>query len=82
MKKVSKVDEETALRLAILIRIGVLLNRHRSPRALPPVAAAGAKKSLSIAFPEDWLDEHPLTHADLEAEAKVLKKVGYDLVVS
>jgi len=66
------VDEETALRLAILIRIAVLLNRHRSPRALPPVAAAGAKKSLSIAFPEDWLDEHPLTHADLEAEAKVL----------
>ena len=76
------VDEETALRLAILIRVAVLLNRHRSPRALPPVAAAGAKKSLSIAFPEDWLDEHPLTHADLEAEAKVLKKVGYDLVVS
>lgn len=76
------VDEETALRLAILIRVAVLLNRHRSPRPLPPVAAAGAKKSLSIAFPEDWLDEHPLTHADLEAEAKVLKKVGYDLVVS
>ena len=42
------VDEETALRLAILIRVAVLLNRHRSPRALPPVAAAGAKKSLSM----------------------------------
>ena len=76
------VDEETALRLAILIRTAVLLNRHRSPRALPPVAAAGAKNSLSIAFPEGWLDEHPLTRADLEVEAKVLKKVGYELVVS
>jgi exopolyphosphatase/guanosine-5'-triphosphate,3'-diphosphate pyrophosphatase len=76
------VDEETALRLAIILRIAVLLNRHRSPRELPPVAAAGTKKSLSIAFPNDWLDEHPLTRADLDAEAKILKKVGYELVAS
>lgn len=76
------IEEETALRLAILLRIAVLLNRHRSPRPLPPVALAGTKKSLSIAFPPDWLDEHPLTRADLEAEAKLLKKVGYELVAS
>jgi exopolyphosphatase/guanosine-5'-triphosphate,3'-diphosphate pyrophosphatase len=73
------VEEETALRVAILLRLAVLLNRGRSPRPLPPVAMAGGKKSLSVAFPEGWLDEHPLTRADLEAEAKVLKKVGYDL---
>ena len=76
------IEEETALRLAILLRLAVLLNRHRSPRPLPPVALAGTKKSLSIAFPPDWLDEHPLTRADLEAEAKLLKKVGYELVAS
>jgi len=76
------IDEETALRLAIILRIAVLLNRNRSPRPLPPIAAAGTKKSLSIAFPIDWLDKHPLTHADLEAEAKVLRKVGYELTVS
>ena len=45
------IEEETALRLAVILRIAVLLNRHRSPRPLPPVAAAGTKKSLSIAFP-------------------------------
>lgn len=76
------IEEETALRLAIILRIAVLLNRRRSPRPLPPVALAGTKKSLSIAFPPDWLDEHPLTRADLDAEAKLLKKVGYDLVTS
>ena len=74
--------EETGLRLAILLRVAVLLNRHRSPRPLPPVAMAGTKKSLSIAFPPDWLDGHPLTRADLEAEAKLLKKVGYELMAS
>ena len=76
------IDEETALRLAIILRIAVLLNRHRSPRPLPPIAAAGTKKSLAIAFPPDWLEEHPLTRADLEAETKVLKKVGYDLTAT
>ena len=73
------LDEESALRLAIILRIAVLLNRNRTPRPLPPIAAAGTKKSLAIAFPDGWLDRHPLTQADLEAEAKVLKKVGYEL---
>lgn len=76
------VEEETALRLAILLRVAVVLNRHRSPRPLPPIAAAGTKKSLSIAFPIGWLDKHPLTRADLEAEAKSLKKVGYELMAT
>ena len=76
------IEEETALRLTILLRVAVLLNRHRSPRPPPPVAVAGTKKSLSIAFPPDWLDEHPLTRADLEAEAKLLKEVGYELVAT
>jgi len=76
------IEEETTLRLAILLRLAVLLNRHRSPRPLPPIAAAGTKKNLSIAFPDGWLDEHPLTRADLDAEAKALKKVGYDLMAT
>jgi len=28
-----------------------------------------------------WLDEHPLTRADLEVEAKYLKKAGFRLEV-
>lgn len=73
------VQPETALRLAVVLRLAVLLNRGRSPRALPPVAAAAVKKGLSVAFPPDWLDKHPLTRTDLEQEAKLLKKSGYDL---
>jgi exopolyphosphatase/guanosine-5'-triphosphate,3'-diphosphate pyrophosphatase len=81
-QELTLIPEETALRLAIILRIAVLLNRHRSPRPLPRIAAAGTKKSLSIAFPPEWLEEHPLTRADLDAESKVLKKVGYDLTAT
>jgi exopolyphosphatase/guanosine-5'-triphosphate,3'-diphosphate pyrophosphatase len=76
----TEVDPETGLRLAIILRIAVLLCRPRSTRPLPPIAAAGTKKGLTIAFPLGWLDGHALTRADLEHEAKHLKKVGYDLV--
>jgi exopolyphosphatase/guanosine-5'-triphosphate,3'-diphosphate pyrophosphatase len=72
-------DEETALRLAIVLRLAVLLNRGRSPRALPPIKVEGSKRGLSLDFPDDWLDSHPLTQADLDEEAKILKKAGYVL---
>jgi exopolyphosphatase / guanosine-5'-triphosphate,3'-diphosphate pyrophosphatase len=79
LAELTQVDEETALRLAIILRIAVLLNRGRSPRPLPRIGVSGTKKSLSLGFPDGWLDEHPLTTADLEEEQAHLKKVGYDL---
>jgi exopolyphosphatase / guanosine-5'-triphosphate,3'-diphosphate pyrophosphatase len=79
LAELTQVDEETALRLAIVLRLAVLLNRGRSPRPPPPIAAAGSKKSLSLGFPDGWLAQHPLTAADLEEEKEHLKKAGYDL---
>ena len=81
-EELTQIDPETALRLAIILRIAVLLNRPRSPRPLPVVTAAGTKKGLTIAFPADWLETHALTRADLEQETKYIKKSGYDLVFS
>jgi exopolyphosphatase/guanosine-5'-triphosphate,3'-diphosphate pyrophosphatase len=73
------VDEETALRLAIVLRLAVLLNRSRSPSLHPSIKLSGKKKGLSIAFPSGWLEGHPLTRADLEEEAALLRKAGYEL---
>ena len=72
-------EEETAIRLAFVLRLAVLLNRGRSPGALPSIGFEGGKKSLVLSFPAGWLEEHPLTEADLEDEAKTMKKVGYEL---
>ena len=56
------------------------------PPPKPPPAASGRRGGYEeeplYRVPPDWLDEHPLTHADLEAEAKLLKKIGYELVAS
>jgi len=37
------------------------------------------QQRLELRFPSGWLDEHPLTRADLEVEARYLRKAGFKL---
>jgi exopolyphosphatase/guanosine-5'-triphosphate,3'-diphosphate pyrophosphatase len=70
---------EPIQRLAVLLRIAVLLHRSRVEHARPRIALAAGKRSLDLAFPKGWLEEHPLTAADLELEADYLKSVDFKL---
>jgi len=69
------------IRLGLILRLAVLLNRARSRRAVPMVRFKARKKTLSLVFPAGWLDETPLTRADLENEGARLRQVGYTLTV-
>ncbi len=66
-------------RLAILLRLSVVLHRARSHTPLPELQLTVKKKTLHLRFPDGWLADHPLTAADLEQEAGYLEKVGYGL---
>lgn len=66
-------------RLAVILRLAVLLNRSRSPRPLPTFVAKADKDRLELEFPAQWLEEHPLTLADLEEERPALEGVGVEL---
>jgi exopolyphosphatase/guanosine-5'-triphosphate,3'-diphosphate pyrophosphatase len=68
-----------ALRLAVLLRLAVVLHRSRTSTRVPAVTAQG--QTLLLRFPAGWLEEHPLTEADLEQEAQYLKASGVALVV-
>ena len=70
---------ETALRLAMLMRLSVLLNRSRTSKELPPIDLLVTSDSLQLRFDPDWLISNPLTVADLEREQAFLKSVGYEL---
>lgn len=76
------IGSERLLRLCVLLRLAVLLNRSRSPRPLPHIALSAKRDKLHLEFPAGWLDEHPLTCADLEEEANYLASVGYRLKVT
>jgi exopolyphosphatase/guanosine-5'-triphosphate,3'-diphosphate pyrophosphatase len=69
------------MRLLILLRLAVLLNRSRSAAQIPPVKLTVARRSLSLEFDADWLTENPLTIADLDRERQFLAAVGYALKI-
>jgi exopolyphosphatase/guanosine-5'-triphosphate,3'-diphosphate pyrophosphatase len=65
-------------RLAVVLRLAVLLNRSRDPKH-PPVHLQAVETQLRLLFDDGWLDAHPLTRADLLREAAYLDAVGYVL---
>ena len=66
-------------KLVVLLRLATLLNRSRSPSDLPTIALAPGKESLELKFPQGWLDDNPLTAADLEQEEGWLGARGFSL---
>jgi exopolyphosphatase/guanosine-5'-triphosphate,3'-diphosphate pyrophosphatase len=68
--------------LIVLLRLAVLLHRGRSAQALPKIDVRAKVRSIEISFPRGWIEDHPLTAADLEQEVDYLKVAGFRLKVS
>jgi len=71
--------QEPARRLTALLRMSVLLHRGRSADNKPMLYLDVEKSRIRVSFPEDWLEEHPLTRAELEREADYLSNAGFKL---
>jgi exopolyphosphatase / guanosine-5'-triphosphate,3'-diphosphate pyrophosphatase len=80
-RQLPKARARMAMRLALLLRLAVLLNRSRSDRDLPEMKLEANAKSLRLEIPDAWLEEHPLTRADLEQERTYLEAAGFRLRV-
>ena len=80
-KELSSPWEKRAPAMTLLLRLSVLLHRGRSTVALPPIKLTPKSDSLEVRFPPEWLDDHPLTVADLQSEIEHLKTVGFRLRV-
>jgi exopolyphosphatase/guanosine-5'-triphosphate,3'-diphosphate pyrophosphatase len=66
--------------MARLLRLGVLLNRGRLPGKMPTLQLTLEKAEVMVLqISGAWLEEHPLTAADLEQELELLASVGYEL---
>ena len=69
-------------KLVVLLRLAALLNRSRSPSDLPALGLATDKDFLELKFPSGWLDDNPLTAADLEQEVEWLRARRFELKVA
>jgi exopolyphosphatase/guanosine-5'-triphosphate,3'-diphosphate pyrophosphatase len=67
---------DVALRLATLLRLATTLNRARDPGLLPAFTLTAAGPVLELRLPPGWLDEHPMTAADLRQQQGYLEMAG------
>jgi len=70
-----------ARRLTALLRLAVLLHRGRTSEPLPPLSLHAGARALRLDLPALWLDQHPLTRADLEQECDYFKPLGLKLEI-
>ena len=70
---------QSALRLAMLLRLAVLLGRSRGSGDPPGIVMNVAKDSLDLRFDAGWLESNPLAAADLEREREYLQAIDYEL---
>jgi exopolyphosphatase/guanosine-5'-triphosphate,3'-diphosphate pyrophosphatase len=79
LRSVMSKWRKSALRLSIILRLAVLLNRSRSNTELPAIVATAKKNRIELDFPDTWLDANPLTITDLERERQYLAAIGHQL---
>lgn len=72
--------QKPAIRMAILLRLTVLLHRSQSENPLPEFTIRADSKSIELQFPDGWLSENQLTAADLDRETEFLDAASYKLL--
>jgi len=65
-----------------LLRIAVVLHRGRQDFDIAGIHVEAGEGRLCLEFPGKWLNEHPLTEADLAREKAYLKATDFDLSFS
>jgi exopolyphosphatase/guanosine-5'-triphosphate,3'-diphosphate pyrophosphatase len=63
------------------LRLGVLLNIKRQEGFLPDLTVEADKSTMTVTFPDGWLDEKPIISADLLRESQYWKSLDLQLVV-
>ncbi|WP_347987015.1 exopolyphosphatase [Methylomonas sp. AM2-LC] len=65
--------------MAVIFRLAALLHRNRhNPR--PDFSLEIEDNTIRLKFPEQWLEQSPLTQADLEQEKYYLKDAKFNLI--
>ena len=68
------------IKLIIILRLGIVLNRSRNVLETPEIEVNVNNNKIELLFQEGWLSDHPLTEADLETESSYLSVTDYQLI--
>ena len=72
-------DENRLMKLSILLRIAVILERSRNDDDSPTITISSTHNSIGIEFESDWLVNHALSKAELVTEQSQLARLNIKL---
>ena len=79
-----QVTDESArqrlVKLSILLRLGIVIQRGQNDSSQIPLEIKIKKHSIKLLFANQWLQDNPLTEADLASEAEYLSVTDYKLI--
>jgi len=78
-KELPKRISKPVKQLAVILRLAVILHRSRSDAVLPNFKIKLGDDSIDLRLKPEWLEQHPLTLADLEEEKSYLNSAGLTL---
>ena len=79
---IAESDRPRILRLVVILRLAALLKYVEKLEQLPDFTIQASENLLTLDFPENWLQQHPLTAAELDSEKNALEKLAITLSVS
>ena len=71
--------QKPGMMLCVLLRLAVLLHRGRIDEQVPDISIRVDNSGVMLKFPENWLEQHSLTSADLKKERQFLKDAWFSL---
>lgn len=73
-------DESNRLLMLLgILRLAALLHRGRHDESLSEISVRIKDGQITVIAPQAWLDEHPLTNAELQTEAERLTHINIKL---
>jgi len=79
LSKQSSTSVLLACRLTRILRLAVILSLRRADEVLPEVKVEVLNEDINLHLPENWLDENPLSEAELKQEAGFQAEQGWRL---
>jgi len=81
-KSLKSAKKNKLKKIAIILRISILLTRSRNYKKLIMPTMTAKNKKISLTFSDNYLEQNPLTNLDLSKEQETLAKAGYLLDIN
>ena len=82
LEPVAKKKRRTVSRMMILLRLAVILKHVEAVEALPDLSVSADEGTITLAFPERWGTDHPLTIWEIQQSAPAMEKLGVSVVLN